>query len=1229
MAILAQGLGSKFLCCLFLKTMSVPMDIDKETEVTTQTKGKGGTLLSTTSAFFEARYRDVEDKETQVQQCLATDGRVLEDGDEDMMVTKTLIDGMEPEAHANAILATDFQEAGTFEDPELTAALKRMSISEDGSWQDADRFTETSEDTDPGWTKVRQVDTVTTEARYHGGAGAGSPAAGEEGDPRSRSPRTLESQGHRGGAGLGRGVYVPNQATITPTKRFTPASSSLQQPKLVKLQRIGMTDKYMVTSLPESFPYLNETGKRLTMGMTEKEFGNLFLQFSTGALDTIVVQRILETYKVQKSKETMLNIMKQPHRRTGDRAGLGAKPLHELKTEEDRPPMVCADCGSAWKENARKCWVCGSLQPMTIREYEQREEDSKIVTIGGKQWRMTLHEGHITWENADARDQHMGDKQGQVDGCTLAAPPPCPTLETDDDLAELTMADQVGLNHRIHIRQEILDNRPDREEKDHIVKARAKTTDDIDPTQSFQLWHPEYERADRIQTKIMHAGGTQQKKDIQAAKSRREMEAVKVATQSIHAQQQFLADFQEGMLEVKEEDITNPAAKAFRTADLEKTKQHLLAKLMEGKPTSLVDAIMANQDTEDKAREANKRLQEEGAARMNKHRVYSEPMEVWPPNIQLMVERGYFNPKEESPLKNHDWREDIVDKYNQMKSALKYGQPAGAAKLFTEMPLPSERPQGTPGTGAGAGSPAALTQEVNLTEEDKTNILRTLIQLNHGQARLTGGKWTKVRHAEGDIVWPTWAEGKQLDRRLLISLEARTHPYGSRRSVDSVTGVFYDDDEVREAQEKGDRPTFEDMVDAFWARGNDTFSWRRECMTWDLPSLIGIHGSNHSLRTLYNYWCDLPIAINKSYRGKNAPDSNTALRQKNWHQAQKKCVDFMKSVGIPHPETASEWKLIVSEMGRWMAMSVIHSGTPAAVMELPLNPTSDNKDAMQFRASCDERITLPAELFRDTPIHERVEKLQGGGTVEVRRYWRCNTSHEWAAEVKDVWLASALMVKLGYKDREIREEGLPPPGAGPRELADGGAPILKGQERGERHTMPPISPSNVTAKASKKWKRENGYQPEAQVFWAHAECGLVLPSVSCWEVVGRQVGVTRGGYMCSYCKGFWRAKGGGTRFLQLSGRKADQRVRLQLILDEPPLALENKWIKERVEYYMRCEPHAPPRDERMEASGGARLRFSHTNGMGHVGELLWNIILSNPEKPGLAKIHGAAQKAVK
>ena len=81
------------------------------------------------------------------------------------------------------------------------------------------------------------------------------------------------------------------------------------------------------------------------------------------------------------------------------------------------------------------------------------------------------------------------------------------------------------------------------------------------------------------------------------------------------------------------------------------------------------------------------------------------------------------------------------------------------------------------------------------------------------------------------------------------------------------------------------------------------------------------------------------------------------------------------------------------------------------------------------------------------------------------------------------------------------------------------------------------------------------------------ECGLVLPSISCWEVVSQNKGVTLGRHMCNYCK--------GTRFAQL-GRKVSQRVRLQLILDEPPEILQNKWAKERVPYCVRWEPHAAP-----------------------------------------------------
>ena len=116
--------------------------------------------------------------------------------------------------------------------------------------------------------------------------------------------------------------------------------------------------------------------------------------------------------------------------------------------------------------------------------------------------------------------------------------------------------------------------------------------------------------------------------------------------------------------------------------------------------------------------------------------------------------------------------------------------------------------------------------------------------------------------------------------------------------------------------------------------------------------------------------------------------------------------------------------------------------------------------------------------------------------------------------------------------------------------------------------MPPISTANVSSVTSAGWKKSNGFAASDHVFWARAECGLVLPSVSCWEVVGRNVGVMKGGYMCSYCRGFWKAKKGGTRFVQLTGRKSDQRVRLQLILDEPPEALENKWVEERLQYYI-------------------------------------------------------------
>ena len=132
-----------------------------EPESTTREhKGKGGNLLKATSEFFENKYKAAAANETQIHQCLAADSGLPREGDEDMLVTRTLLDSMEPDAHANVILATDFDQPGAFENPELSEALRRMTISEDGSWQEVDKYTDTSSEADRTWTKVRHSDAM-------------------------------------------------------------------------------------------------------------------------------------------------------------------------------------------------------------------------------------------------------------------------------------------------------------------------------------------------------------------------------------------------------------------------------------------------------------------------------------------------------------------------------------------------------------------------------------------------------------------------------------------------------------------------------------------------------------------------------------------------------------------------------------------------------------------------------------------------------------------------------------------------------------------------------------------------------------------------------------------------------------------------------------------------------------------------------------------------------------
>ena len=98
---------------------------------------------------------------------------------------------------------------------------------------------------------------------------------------------------------------------------------------------------------------------------------------------------------------------------------------------------------------------------------------------------------------------------------------------------------------------------------------------------------------------------------------------------------------------------------------------------------------------------------------------------------------------------------------------------------------------------------------------------------------------------------------------------------------------------------------------------------------------------------------------------------------------------------------------------------------------------------------------------------------------------------------------------------------------------------------------PPITVENVNSVMGKDSKKKVGGK-EKHIFWAKTECGLVLSSVTPWEIISKEKGVTTGGYMCKHCQGFWKQGRGATRLVQIIGRNRGKKVSLQLIMDEPP-----------------------------------------------------------------------------
>ena len=60
------------------------------------------------------------------------------------------------------------------------------------------------------------------------------------------------------------------------------------------------------------------------------------------------------------------------------------------------------------------------------------------------------------------------------------------------------------------------------------------------------------------------------------------------------------------------------------------------------------------------------------------------------------------------------------------------------------------------------------------------------------------------------------------------------------------------------------------------------------------------------------------------------------------------------------------------------------------------------------------------------------------------------------------------------------------------------------------HPRPPITVENVNSVMGNDSKKKVGGK-EKHIFWARAECGLVLSSVTPCEIISKEKGVTTGG----------------------------------------------------------------------------------------------------------------------
>ena len=119
-------LSSRLAAALFENAIATPeQDIEMTSDKDTH-KEKGGApnVKPATTAHLEQKAREAAEAENLVNRALNSEEMDIDmETEGEILVQKTLMDSMEPEAHVNMMLATELERPKRFEDPELAEAF--------------------------------------------------------------------------------------------------------------------------------------------------------------------------------------------------------------------------------------------------------------------------------------------------------------------------------------------------------------------------------------------------------------------------------------------------------------------------------------------------------------------------------------------------------------------------------------------------------------------------------------------------------------------------------------------------------------------------------------------------------------------------------------------------------------------------------------------------------------------------------------------------------------------------------------------------------------------------------------------------------------------------------------------------------------------------------------------------------------------------------------------------